>query len=265
MKEFKIRCSALSKIMAGEIGLTETQEQKFNELNQRSLGVGKPLTPNMEQELSKLMFKKTNPELPKGAKTYCEVWLKKHLFKRNPEFKALVIDKGLMCEMDGINLISETFGYSDFQKNDEYFENEFMHGTPDIIHNGIVHDTKLSWDLFSFPMFESELPNNDYWWQLQGYMILTGLEKASLDYVLIDTPMPLILLDLKKLYYQSGGTAEDWTQENYEALYPNYQFNDIPVEKRIKSFTFDLDKTVESKINERVILCRNYIKQILNA
>ncbi len=264
MKEFKIRSSATSKIMAGEIGLTEKQEFTLNELLPRSKGVGKPLTSNMENDLQKLLYKRDNPELPKGAKTYCETWIKKHIYNRNPEFKSLVIDKGLMCEMDGIKLIAETFGYDKFEKNDEYFENVFMHGTPDIIHEGVIHDTKLSWDLFSFPMFEKEIPNDDYWWQLQSYMILSGVKKASLDYVLIDTPMPLILLDLKKLYFQSGGVADEWTPEKYEALYPNYQFNDIPAEKRIKSFTFDLDTTIEAKINERVLLCRKYINELLN-
>lgn len=264
LKEFKIRCSSISKIMGGQIGLTDVQLSRLNELMLRRNGNGKPLTYNMNKELDKLIYKQDNPELPQGAKSYCEDWVKSHLFNpRKKDWKALVIDKGLACEEDGIKMISDVFGYTDFYKNDEYFENEFMQGCPDIIHNGIIRDTKLSWDLFTFPMFDTDIPNNDYWWQLQGYMILTGLNKASLDYVLIDTPIPLILLDLKKLYYQSGGVAEEWTQEKYEYLYPNYQFNDIPKEQRIKSFEFELDNTIKSEIEHRVQLCRVYINQLI--
>lgn len=264
LKEFKIRCSALSKIMGGQIGLTDVQLTRLNELMLRRKGEGKPLTDNMNKELDKLIYKQENPELPQGAKTYCEDWLKSNLFNpRKQEWKALVIDKGLACEEDGIKMIAEVFNYQDFYKNDEYFDNEFMQGCPDVLHNGVVRDTKLSWDLFTFPMFNDELPNEDYWWQLQGYMILTGYKKASLDYVLIDTPIPLVLLDLKKLYYQSGGVAEEWTQEKYEYLYPNYRFDDIPKEKRIKSFEFDYDESVKESVKQRVELCRIYINQLI--
>ena len=56
MKEFKIRCSAISKIMAGEIGLTEVQIARVNELSSRRNGAGKPLTDNMNAELDKLVW-----------------------------------------------------------------------------------------------------------------------------------------------------------------------------------------------------------------
>lgn len=262
MKEFKIRCHAISKIMSGEVGLTDLQQARIYELSERAKGNGKPLTPNMITELAKLENKRDTPELPQGAKTYCKIWLKQALFNRKQEWKAIVVDKGLCCEEDGIKFIAKMFSYSDFYKNDEFFDNDFMEGSPDILHNEMVRDTKLSWDLFTFPMFDDELPNDDYWWQLQGYMILTGMKKASLDYVLIDTPMPLVLLDLKKLYYQSGGVAEDWTPERYEYHYPNYRFDDIPKEKRLKSFEFNYENGIDEKIKERVLMCRKYIQTL---
>ena len=104
MKKFKIRCHALSEIMGGSIGLTDAQQKTFAELSARkeqaAAGVAgvKPLTANMERDLAALIFKKENPELPDGAKTYCEKWLKTELFKRKPEFKNAVIEKGLQCE-----------------------------------------------------------------------------------------------------------------------------------------------------------------------
>ena len=260
MKEYKIRCTAISKIMAGEIGLTEVQIARVNELSSRRNGAGKPLTDNMNAELDKLVWKENNPSLPTGAKTYCKQWLKAELYNRNIDFKNSVIEKGLMVEMEGIELISEIVGIN-YSKNDEYFENDFMQGSPDIVAE-IVRDVKSSWDLFTFPMFETEIPNEDYYYQLQGYMILTGIEKASLDYVLINTPKSLVSLDLKKLYYQSGGTSENWTPEDYELLNANYTFDDIPKEKRLKSFSITLDKTLDIKIKERVMLCRNYINSL---
>ena len=263
MKEFKIRCSAIANIMAGEVGLTDVQKVTLSEYEKRANGEGKPLTDNMKADYAKLCNKRDNPELPQGAKTYCKKWLKKTLFWRDENWKSIVIDKGLMCEEHGIKLVSEVYNVELF-KNEDKFSNEFMDGSPDIIQKKeLVRDIKSSWDLFTFPMFDDELPKPEYWWQLQGYMILTGITKASLDYVLIDTPMPLVDLDLKKLYYQSGGVAEDWTPEHYERYYHNYRFDDIPKEKRVKSFVFELKNGLEEKIKERVVMCRKYIDKLL--
>ncbi len=263
MKEFKIRCSAISEIMSGDVGLTDVQDTRLLELMCRRKGEGKALTPNMDNELDKLIYKRDNPQLPVGAKTYIKKWLKKKLFNRDEQWKSVVIDKGLACEQSGIDLISDVYGLENVYKNDEFFENDFMQGSPDIINDEKIRDIKNSWDLFTFPRFDDELPKKEYWWQLQGYMCLTGLKKASLDYTLIDTPMSLILLDLKKLYYQSGGVAEEWTQEKYEYLYPNYRFSDIPKEKRVKSFEFEYENWVEEKIKERVFMCRKYILTLI--
>lgn len=262
MKKFKISCHAIGEIMAGEIGLTDIQVARLDELQLRKNGVGKPLTPNMENELIKLIDKRDNPELPEGAKTYCKKWLKKTLFNRKEDFKSIVIDKGLACEQEGIELISKVYGLNLF-KNEDYFDNEFIQGSPDVLTINLVRDVKSSWDLFTFPMFEHALPKKEYWWQLQGYMILTGLNKAALDYVLINTPMPLVQLDLKNLYYKSGGKAEDWTPDKYEELYVNYRFDDIPIESRIKTFEFDKADWVEEQINLRVELCREYINGLI--
>lgn len=148
----------------------------------------------------------------------------------------------------------------DLFKNEEWFENDFMGGFPDVIHNGIVFDVKSVWSIFTFPFYDKELPNKDYYWQLQVYMAVTGLSKASIVYCLIDTPQPLIDQELKKLYFQSGGKAEDWTPETYKDLSINYKFTDIPESERIKEFeVLRNDKDIEL-IVERVKVCREYIK-----
>lgn len=262
LKEFKISCHAIGEIMAGEIGLTQKQNDRIKELSDRANGIGKPLTDNMKTELDALIQKQDNPELPEGAKTYCKKWLKRKLFNASQDFKAIVIEKGLQVEHEAIKLISEVYGF-ELQKNEDFFSNEWCHGEPDIIHEDTVRDNKSSWDLFSFPMFEDDIPKKEYWWQLQGYMWLLGFKKSFLDYTLIDTPMPLVLQDLKKLYYQSGGKAEDWTPEKYEALYPNYRFDNVPKEMRVKTFQIEFEDWVPEQVIYRVEMCRKYISTLI--
>lgn len=260
---FKISCHALGEIMSGEIGLTVIQDARLNELQERRNGVGKPLTPNMEIELDKLIYKRDNPELPEGAKTYCKKWLKRKLFGASDNWKAIVIEKGLAVEPSAIELISKVYGLDGLEKNEDFFGNDWAHGEPDMIFNDCVRDNKSSWDLMSFPMFETEIPEKKYWYQLQCYMWILGLDNSFLDYTLIDTPMTLVLQDLKKLYFQSGGVAEEWTPEKYEMMYPNYRFDNVPLEMRVKSFEIPFDSSLPQHIIYRVELCRTYINSLL--
>lgn len=197
--------------------------------------------------------------LGKTGENYLKKWYLEKKYNRKKSFWAKQVEKGLCVEPIGIEMLSKHIG-ADLSKNDEYFENDFIQGCPDVIHDGIVYDTKCSWDLFSFPWFDTEIPNSDYYLQLQGYMAITGLKRACLVYCLIDTPDPLIQQELKKLYYQSGGHAEDWTPETYQELAENYKFNDIPESDRIKLFYIDRDDKVIMKIQERVKESRDWLK-----
>lgn len=247
--------------MTGEIGLSDKQTERLSELSNRKNGNGKPLTANMENELKLLIHKYDNPELPKGAKSYCDEWFISQKYNRKKEWFSYKVQKGLMVEHLGIQMLSNMQGI-ELEKNEQFFENEFMKGTPDVICNGIVFDIKSSWDIFSFPFFEKELPNTDYYWQLQCYMHLTGLENASIIYCLIDTPRPLIDQELKKLYFQSGGTASEWTPEAYKDLEVNYLFSDVAEQERIRDFPVSRDNEAIEKIIERVKMCREYVKTL---
>jgi len=261
MKEFKVSAHSCAKIMTGEVGLSEKQEVRLKELSERKAGIGKPLTINMEVELGTLLLKQANPELSQGAKTYCETWYIQQKYGRRKEWFNKYVEKGLVVEYLGIEMLSAHQGI-DLVKNEEFFSNDYIQGQPDVIHNGIVFDIKSSWDIFSFPFFENELPNTDYWWQLQCYMAITGLSQSSIVYCLINTPQPLIDQELKKLYYQSGGTATDWSPEAYADLGKNYRFEDVAESERIKEFPVEKDETAAERIKERVLMCREYIKTL---
>lgn len=273
MMKFKIGCHAISEIMAGEIGLTEKQSVDLDKLATRKLDASmgkdkvKPLTANMEEELASLIHKKTNPELPAGAKTYVEKWLKRKIFNRKEEWKSIVIEKGLAVEPSCIALVAKVKNLPHLTKNEQFFDDhEYIYGIPDCIDMDLdepVRDMKGSWDLFTFPMFKTKMPDDKYDWQLKGYMIITGKRKGVVDYSLIDTPLPLVQQDLKKLYFQSGGKAEDWNPDSYEDMMPNYRFDDIPEELRVKSFEVIFDPTAEEKIVQRVIMCRAYAEELM--
>lgn len=254
MREFKIRCSKIGVIMTGTIGLTDIQQ---NELNQ--LCLKKDHTEKQKQRIEELTCKSNNKELPKTAKSYCEEWLKEQLYCRKKEFSNKYTQKGLIVEDNSIDFISEQLGLGLLFKNEKYFENEYMHGTPDIVLKHTIIDAKNSWDPFTFPLFEKSV-NSDYFWQAQGYMELTGVKKYILAYVLSDTPENIIEREVRSYCYQNG--IEEIDSELYDQFHANMTYEDVDNALKIKTFEISYSQKCIEEIKERVEMCRDYIKSL---
>lgn len=259
---FKIRCSAIGKICGGAFNKpTEKQLIKIADLEKKKGEKG--LTTLQEVELKELIAKRDNPpELSEGAKTYCQEWLKEQIYDRRKEFSNKYTEKGTVCEPQAIEMVAEHMGYGLISKNEKHYENDFMTGTPDLVLAKIVEDIKNSWSIFTFPLFDTELPNSDYYLQLQGYMELTGINKAAVNYCLIDAPTEIMDAEARRIYYKAGNEG-DVPMECYDEVYAKMTYSNVPITLKIKRFEFDYEKSVIAVIKERVELCREYIKSII--
>ena len=252
MQEFRISASQIGKIMGGNIGISEAQEIELQEL------LLKPKrTVKQEAKMSFLITKKGNPELPKGAKTYCELWLKEQVYKRKKRFSNKYTKKGNATEQESIDFVADYFGHGLLLKNTERKIGEFIEGECDVDYKEFIYDVKNSWDCFTFPLYATEIPDSDYYGQGQGYMCLWNKKKYKLIYVLSDTPMELIE---KEAYYWGRDHGyrevdEDILQEFFEKM----TYQDVPDELKIKIFEFDYDQGYIDEVEIRVKMCREYI------
>jgi len=181
--------------------------------------------------------KKEAGELSETTKTYVHEWLVQQLYGVKKELTNKEVLKGIQVEDDSI----ETYGLfkEDFYiKNEEFFEDEHITGTPDIITPDLVIDIKNSWDCFTFPLYDDKV-NAMYYWQLQAYMSLTAREKAKLVYCLMNTPLELRYSELDHTDY-----------------------NELPLSMRFKEFDITAETEKVDKIRERVEQIRNYIKTL---
>jgi hypothetical protein len=235
-------------------------------------GLPKPLTPNQMETLVGLiekrnkgtltdaqtitlgdLIKKKNakPELSEGAKTYLKELYKDIIFGRSKDIQSKYLSKGIAVEDENINQYNEVNG-TFLIKNSERFENDFFTGEPDVIED-ILFEFKSSWDYSTFPLFEEEVPNEDYEDQIQCYLDLLKLPKAKLIYGLVDTPDDLIIDEKRKMAWKLGaidGLPEDLDQE----ITNNMTYADIPKAARIKEFEIYKDE-------KRLELIKNMIKQ----
>lgn len=251
---FKIRASAASKIMANgknSGGLTVKQEEKLADLQAKG---------SRSKEVDALIDKRDKPpELSAGAKTYCKTWLKeqKGFYGRRKEVKSKYLDKGNECEDEAIGLLNKIH-LEDYVKNEEFFEDADMQGTPDIIAN-ITRDTKCTWDETTIPIFD-DYCDDDHYWQGLVYMELTDRPAHSVDYCLIDTPDHLIEREIKFASYTSPKSDDELREHFYKKM----RFTDITnLNLRVKSFCFNRDKEKIQQLRDRVAMCRDYIETLL--
>ena len=140
-------------------------------------------------------------------------------------------------------------------KNEKHFPGEFMQGTPDVILKDMLIDVKCPWDGSTFPLFEEELPEKDYYWQAQVYMHLTNTKKYKVVYVLMDTPDLLVMDEYNRL-------GEE--RPEFEEFKKKFIFSHLPDNQRIKVFDIERKDEDVKKIEQRVKGCRLYIDKLMN-
>lgn len=284
---FKIRASAASEILAGSIGLTEAQQLSYDKLTERQKsfegGDSKSkLTDNMAAELKKLQDKLDNPELPTGAKTYCEKWLKEKLYERRKNFANQYLEKGIAVEDESIAYAAEYLGWGCVSKNEEWFEDDYMQGTPDVIcdmvmnvdevgndeHGAVVIDMKNVWDCFTMPLFDQEIPTPAYETQLQVYMHLVSqsysveFNDAILCYALMSAPLNVMEKQMRSLSWEEGHQGLI-TDEIRQRVHREMSYDTMPPSLRLKTYTVKRNPLVIDELIERVKMCRAYIPTLL--
>lgn len=213
--------------------------------------------------LGKIMTdSRTKGQMGETCKSYLKELYVEKVYGIKKEVTSKYIEKGLMVEDSAIALYS-AFNGGFYTKNDEWFKNDFLSGTPDIISDEVVIDIKSSWSPHSMP-FKGDPIKKDYYYQLMGYMALTGLKMAKLAYVLIDTPFQLVEDEKRRLSWQMGAVS-DLSPEYLEAcaeIDRQHDFSHIPVEKRIIEFDIEYDEKVVEEIYKRVAECRIYLNSL---
>lgn len=224
MTAFKIRCSAIGKIMTN---------------------------PRTKGEL-----------LSQTAKTYIEEEVLRAKYGVIKPFYSRYTDKGNLVEGEAIEMASKALELGLIWKNKERFTNDFLTGTPDVNTDDILLDVKSSWDATTFPFFATEIPTKDYYYQLQGYLELTGKTEALLVYCLVNTPIEMVEDEIRRAHWNAHLLEEDLDLR--DEILKRHVFDHIPLNRRVKVFKVEKDEQVINEIKDRVELCREYYNTLYN-
>ncbi len=270
--EFKIRCSAIGQIMTNPAGksVAEKIAELEQDLQERKAKYAemKPGLKSREKaaemidrkagELEDLYFKKDEPNLSATCKTFLKTWLDEKIYQRRIEFTSKQTDKGIVVEEDAIVYAAAHIDEMGFvSKNLHRFSNDFMHGEPDVINEDYVFDIKSSWTHGTFPLYDSEIPETGYTWQVLGYMELTKKQKGSVIFCLMSMPEDMIRKEARwKL-------PEGYTEQEYEEFSAQFRYDELPPYLRIKQYDVEYNEEKIEAIKTRVNECRKYIETVL--
>lgn len=187
-------------------------------------------------------------------------------YNRTKEFSSKYTEKGIAVEEDAITLLSlETKTF--FSKNEKRLENEYITGLPDLYVGELIEnakeiiDIKSSWDIFTFFKSKTSDINKTYFWQMQGYMMLTGAKKATLAYCLVSTPQSILDYEMKKVHYQFPENHQ--SHEKIAAICDEIEklgkYDDIARSERIFFQEIDRDEEAIEKIKEKVTQANKWL------
>jgi hypothetical protein len=280
-KNWKARASSIGKLMGSLNKITQNQLDELRKLEERVLeSMNNPklaLTENMRIKLGELKAKRDAPdELSKGAKSYLDEVFRDLFWKRKRFLANKYLEKGNFQEQNALDLLSKVDN-AFYSKNDEYFENEYVCGTPDNV-DKIVRDTKCSFDLESF---ENSDITTLYESQIKAYCWLTNLNKGQLVYCCVNNPVHQILNEKTRMFYQAGNPDDDnesWIKaiqqlernmvfdiKEFQEEFPHYVFQSkildftIPPQFRVKKFDIELYQEDIDEMKLVVMLARKYL------
>ena len=242
--KFKISCSAIGRIMteSKELSKAEKIKRLITAINEtatkrdalkdglKSKDAATEKINSLIVELEALRKLPDTVNLSEACKTYCKDWVLEQIYGRRKDFTSKQTDKGNKTEFDAVELLEGFYNWKFAAKNSSRKSNDFMSGECDIVLDDTIVDIKSSFSCFTFPLFETKIPDTDYEWQIHGYMSLWGKPKGMVSYVLMDMPDEMIDRELRYKF------KDGYTKEQYESDYAKYIYSNIETKYRVKSF-----------------------------
>jgi hypothetical protein len=270
--DFKVRCSAITKILSESRDnpcITEKQLIFLAELDKKE-----KLTDNQKAERTRLIQLKDNSTKVVLSDTCidylmeCYSWITTKKISVSKEAMDLMqMQKGILAEDDGIEIMS-ILDDRIYTKNKERKSNDYLTGIPDvftgeeIMKAEIITDVKLMWD---YPIFLKNIKKKleqGYLQQVQGYCDITGASEGQIAKILVNTPQEIINEMQYKLAKKMGAMTIESPEflKEWEQWERSMNFNDIPIRQRI--FKIPVQPFTEfekQKVYDRVKICREWL------
>lgn len=181
------------------------------------------------------------------------------------------MEKGTIVQPESILMYSKVTGQI-FTENSENLENEWFTGTPDVFLGKTIQtatqvdDMKNSFILSNFTDKTVEKVTPEQKCQLNVYYSLTGAPGGNIVHALTSLPEQMFQKECERLLWRMTNNGEVATEyapeylEGVEKLKKKYIYDHIPEEERIFIQPVERDEELIQKMQDRVPLLRNWLK-----
>lgn len=189
-----------------------------------------------------------------------------YVYGRKTDITTKQMDKGIVCEPASIQLVSLVEGKMYF-KNEDYLENEWFCGHPDIFIGDNVQnaeeisDLKTSWSMDTFMPKLIESIDRGYEAQLNCYYSLTGAKSGYIFYTLVSAT-PEMVEEEKYYILKRLNAATEYSPEAIEAienLKTNMIFEDIDYRERVIKISVPRNEELIQKMKDKVPVLRKWL------
>lgn len=276
IKNFKCRCSAITKVQSEKQGfeaLTEKQERTIIEMESKATGKG--LTEKQQEELNRLYAKREASKQIVLSDTCIDYLMEVYAWEvdgminvgKDAMQDLAQISKGQKCEPDAIALISAVDGEL-YKTHKERIQNEYLSGQIDCYLGESVYEARNVTDIknaFDRPTFLKKI-NTGLGYsqkeQLQGYGDITGAKELWVANTLVDNPEEDIQAAKFRLATKMGALTtespeflKEWAKwersMRFKKIHPHRRVFKIPV----TPFT----EFERQKLYDRVKACREWL------
>lgn len=273
---FKVRCSAISKVLSESRDnptLTENQEKLLQKYREK-LDAGGIITPNQQIEFTALRQKEANGSKLILSDTCIEylmveyAWATEGMISVNREALDLVATKkGNMTEGESGDLLIRVDKLPYKQHKDRIY-NDFLSGEIDLYAGEHVMSAEIIVDIkqsFDYPTFLKKIhtkvdKSNDF--QVKGYQDITGARIGYIADTLITCPPEVVnAMQWKLVNKMNALTTEspefvlEWAKWEH-----SMNFDKIPIHKRVhKKKITPLTEFEKSWLYDEVKKCRQWL------
>lgn len=272
-QNFKVRCSAISKVLSNSRAnptLTDKQREEYNKLKAKEV-----LTENQKVLLAEYETKEANgskvilSDTCTGYLMEAYAWETQRMQCVTKEIDIEFLQKGRIVEPQSINLLAIVDDCY-YEKNEERIYNDYLSGIPDIYKGTNIigcerlKDIKSVWD---YPGFLSKVISsldNANKAQLQGYGDICGCQDLEVAYCLVSMPEQIVNDYKRRLFYKLNVVTEESPEyiAAWEELSRSMYFDCIPIHKRVHKIKVEpFTKEEQTRLYDRVKVCRDWLSQ----
>ena len=214
----------------------------------------------IEAEIAELLPVKDKYELSDTCKSYLVQSYVLSKYGRVMEIKVKQMVKGIITEEEAIDMFS-VLEKRPYSKNTERIKNPWLIGTPDLYSGDHVQnsdeiiDIKSCWDIFTFLKNVQEPENDMYYWQMQGYLALTGAKIGTIAYCLLNTPASIVEGEKYNLLRRMDVATEEDPTFKVRVDHETGQ----TISERLLTYSIERSDEDIERIYRRVELCREFL------